>query len=341
MKRAFTLAELLVVIAIIGILIALLLPAVQAAREAARRMQCTNNVKQWCLALHCYHDSGRCLPGFSSFARNANGTIVETQFSIPARILPYIEQGAFLSHVNFADPAKPLCTDDDARPINPIFDDIQVFPCAMLGCPSESENRVQDAQFGSRTSSGTNYMFCLGTATRQYFNLRNGADGAFPYQNRSFASMTDGTSNTMVVSETVLKRENAPVPTKDKKEWQRLAFWESDVSGGSLQDVDLAALAQTTVLGPMVSNRGFPWLEAVPCAVGYTSYLPPNSLVPDLCVMRMPDIVSTYNTARSLHAGIVNTGFGDGSVRSVSDSVALDVWRAASTVNGGETSVLP
>ena len=96
-EPGFTLVELLVVIAIIGILIGLLLPAVQAARETARRMQCANNVKQWTLALTNYSDVQNGFPQFTSWGRSAaDGKVYDTAFSIQARILPYIEQGAFM-----------------------------------------------------------------------------------------------------------------------------------------------------------------------------------------------------------------------------------------------------
>src|SRR5437016_5430626 len=100
-KRGFTLVELLVVIAIIGVLVALLLPAVQSAREAARRMQCTNNLRQIGVALHNFHDTNQCLPP-GGVATSTAPTIAHTKFSIPTNVIhgwgvfiyPYIEQKA-------------------------------------------------------------------------------------------------------------------------------------------------------------------------------------------------------------------------------------------------------
>src|SRR5215217_5034990 len=107
LRRAFTLIELLVVIAIIAILIALLLPAVQAAREAARRMQCVNNLKQLCLAVHSYHDLSGAVPpiGMPPFPTRNN-------FSMKARLLPFLEQSPAFDALNmsFADGEPPNTT---------------------------------------------------------------------------------------------------------------------------------------------------------------------------------------------------------------------------------------
>jgi len=112
-QRGFTLVELLVVIAIIGILIALLLPAVQAAREAARRMQCTNNMKQIGLALHNYHDSNKCFPPGSFHANAANAS--QRRGSILIRLLPFIEQQPLFKMFDFAK-GTPLNTDNQRFP---------------------------------------------------------------------------------------------------------------------------------------------------------------------------------------------------------------------------------
>ncbi|HET6882441.1 MAG TPA: DUF1559 domain-containing protein, partial [Pirellulales bacterium] len=100
-RKGFTLVELLVVIAIIGILIALLLPAVQAARESARRTQCNNNLKQFGVALHNYHDAFHRLPASDSGVWNASGSLTNTDISDHARLLPYMEQANVYQFVNF------------------------------------------------------------------------------------------------------------------------------------------------------------------------------------------------------------------------------------------------
>ncbi|GHT47598.1 hypothetical protein FACS189454_10070 [Planctomycetales bacterium] len=132
-NKAFTLVELLVVIAIIGILIGLLLPAVQSAREAARRMSCSNNQKQWGLALHNYHDTFNALP------KLGDKSVIELTYSAQARLLPYIEAGAVYSQI---DPEKLLFEKDadGESHLNHDYTELVRILLPFLRCPSDSEN---------------------------------------------------------------------------------------------------------------------------------------------------------------------------------------------------------
>ena len=149
-RRAFTLIELLVVIAIIAILIALLLPAVQAAREAARRLQCANNIKQLGLAVHNYELTLGGLPPSAIVVSPSPGTLWTSDFGIFARILPHIEQGNIYNSINlnssYGDPGNMTAT---AQTISTFL------------CPSEVRtDRENNGTFG--IVGPTNYGFCLG-----------------------------------------------------------------------------------------------------------------------------------------------------------------------------------
>ena len=129
-RSAFTLIELLVVIAIIAVLIALLLPAVQQAREAARRSQCKNNLKQYGLALHNYHDNYGCFP-IGSEANWSNGAFLSWQ----SRILPYVDQSPIYNQINFSTPGVIGINLSDGQPLR-----MHTLPYAS--CPSDDSQRI-------------------------------------------------------------------------------------------------------------------------------------------------------------------------------------------------------
>lgn len=329
----FTLVELLVVIAIIGILIGLLLPAVQAAREAARRMQCLNNVKQWGLALQNYADVQNGLPQFTSWGRSfESGAILNTGFSIHARILPYIEQGAFMQGIDFGDYDKYRVYWSKTS-INSVLHEKCSFPCPTLWCPSEDQPRTAlQPRNDGLYANNVNYMFCTGTGVGEKNCLdRLDNDGTFRFVQTSYATMTDGTSNTMVVSEARTQFESAPTNPRERDMDRMSVLGEGTV--GNYVDPDLASMAGSVSL----THRGSPWITGRHYATGYSAYSRPNAKVPGIW-LRGSELI--FEGASSNHPGVVVVGMGDGSARNVSEQIELNIWRAAATTSGAETQTL-
>ena len=347
-KRAFTLVELLVVIAIIGILIALLLPAVQAAREAARRMQCTNHLKQFGLAIHNYHDSYNGLPRMEfRFGGNANNwpetyntTSANTDLSIHVRILPYVEQGAFLDTFNNNVPVYSSLSG-----MTPEVREIVAVILPLLNCPSESESKNPVRPTSGPTGmpvpvAGTNYVFNNGTGIGTFYEIAavTPQDGLFNRRTTGFQQMSDGTSNTLAISETLLAFESASATT-NRKAWRRMAF--TDQAGGSgdsgYENIDLLAAAENSP--PTGGSRGFPWVSSRGTATGFSTYYTPNFGAPGNWIRGANN--SNYNFTSSNHTGGVGACYGDGSVHFISDTISLDVWRALSTCGGAESVSVP
>eukprot|EP00475_Leptophrys_vorax_P003448 TRINITY_DN12047_c0_g1_i1.p1 TRINITY_DN12047_c0_g1~~TRINITY_DN12047_c0_g1_i1.p1 ORF type:complete len:244 (-),score=19.27 TRINITY_DN12047_c0_g1_i1:451-1107(-) len=193
-SRGFTLIELLVVIAIIAVLIALLLPAVQQAREAARRTQCKNNLKQFALALHNYHDT------FTLFPRAVNGSIYDGQgdgwrsYSAQAMMLPYIDQAPLYNQINFSANA---CCDNGGGPANndAVMGKIKI---GAFVCPS--------SEVPGNITAPNSYAVCNGSNTGFDADQNQGQqNGMFNrYQLVRMGDCTDGTSNTIFASEILM-----------------------------------------------------------------------------------------------------------------------------------------
>lgn len=344
-RSAFTLIELLVVIAIIGILIGLLLPAVQMVREAARRTSCANNLRQMGLAAMNYESTFMKLPAASLFPTvNASGVALASNltrdgWSAQAQLLPYLEQNNLASSINFAIGYKqhpPVMIAD-------VTERISSFRIPSYLCASEPNDR--------RRGEGTpdvyyplNYAINAGPWFVYNPNNKSVGPGAICTNYKlGLREITDGTSNTLLFSEVkaytpYFRNANLPAP---------LAIPNTPA--------DVVALG-----GDFKTDTGHTeWVDGRIHQTGFTATLAPNSKVIYMHfdgkkydvdwsnrqegVGGLMDTNVTYAavTSRSYHPAGVNTCRADGAVSFVSSTIDLPVWRSLATRNGGEVFADP
>jgi prepilin-type N-terminal cleavage/methylation domain-containing protein len=376
--RGFTLVELLVVIAIIGVLIALLLPAVQAAREAARRMSCSNHVKQLSLALHNYHDTHQQFPAMAnSYGRNS------WRKSVFLSLLPFIEQSALYDTYVSIPTAQNNNPYANTTYTNPVFSS----RIAPFGCPSD--DGFVSAELTSGCSPGSYHGSCgdwpeysVSTLSTEYKRMNpRGMFSLSHTDSRSMTSVTDGTSNTIAFSEVVIGYNTVSTnnlvkgnvknqlgatmgtPTADPAtavtvgpdtNFNAKTCWDSNLGNKTYA-------SSTNVQRGQIGRR---WGDS---AMPYTSFMtifPPN---------RGPncssgnEVALAVITASSNHPGGVQGGLVDGSVRFISDTVNclsdgvsgdystpsgmtslvvgggasnFGVWGALGSIDGGESKAL-
>jgi len=353
-RLGFTLIELLVVIAIIGVLIALLLPAVQQAREAARRNQCTNNLKQIGLALHNYHDTFNILPPGSRRSRQPSGGLEAWgSWSVQTMLLPYMDQQQVANMLNFE--ANAYRTDS-----NDCFGNGSMNFTAMstqiLGfiCPSDPVRAAGTT--GGRRHPGNNYLASAGDTSR--FGTFSAADSRGPFwidSNTTINQVSDGLKNTIFFSERIKGNQNTSRPAvspawifRNAPGWPSGTRVPANMAPGAFDNWQnscnahrnsLVAALPTNTGGNILTHAGRYW------NVGHWTYAmvntihTPNSTQADCMEGGCGEFdCSGVFSARSMHPGGVNALLGDGSVQYYSESINRNVWWALGSMAGGETA---
>ncbi|MEO2036597.1 MAG: DUF1559 domain-containing protein [Planctomycetaceae bacterium] len=326
-RAGFTLIELLVVIAIVAILISLLLPAVQQAREAARQTQCRNHLKQLALAVHNYVDVATVLPPSACINPAITATGNNGSWGVHGRILPFLDQGNLYNSVDLTV----------AWDFQSAIDGLKI---PVYACPSDPRNDdPRDPGNGRPVLYPTNYGFNFGTWFIYNPVTGKAGDGAFyPNARLRMSAISDGTSNTLLSAEvkawTPYRRNGGPVPTTRP---DTLADAEAVIASGA-----------------QFKNTGHTeWPDGRVHHHGFTTTMPPNSST-SCC-----DGTTTYEfcdfnswqegkngingspsyaiiTSRSHHSGMVQVALIDGSCRSIAETIDHSIWRGLGTRSDGE-----
>jgi prepilin-type N-terminal cleavage/methylation domain-containing protein/prepilin-type processing-associated H-X9-DG protein len=343
-RRGFTLIELLVVIAIIGVLIALLLPAVQSAREAARRAECTNNLKQIGLAMHNYHSSLNCFPvGFlyPDPAKVYPGVpALHYRWSVLAQLTPYLEQTTVFNALNMDWPIAPgpapVLGTPQWTPF-PANTTVMAQKVKFFLCPSDGAGPSTTLS-GGVTSGPSNYHFSTGDGSPGSANPGDAgvtvpANGAFVLgRPQSVASLRDGSSNTAAGSEQLIGPGGSSPPT-DRRLVAAVGSTPLPPAAPGAPGYDPSSACANPTNWRL--DKGYGWWDGDYRTTLYNHYLTPNSNLYD-CWQSSPPHNPAIKAARSNHPGGVNVLFCDGHVGFVKDSVAVGTWRALATRSGNE-----
>ncbi len=312
----FTLIELLVVIAIIAVLIALLLPAVQSAREAARRMQCVNNLKQLGLAQQNFHQVQ------GTFTWGANSSTAQT-WTFP--IIPFLEQTTMYNALNQTVSAATFTNST-----------VALTKLSAFNCPSDpNAGAIWISQKPTTIPNRCKGNYMLNWGNSDYEQNMLITDSFAPANLGSFASVVSFRGPFMV------NNNKTPIVPP---------FGIRDILDGTSNTMMASEIKIVADFSGKSDSRGDIWSEGTKCGYMYTAATGPNSTIPDQldgtsgCVnpaSNPPCFAATgsqreFNAARSFHTGGVNVLFCDGSVKYIKDTVNLANWRALSTKDGAE-----
>lgn len=352
LKRiGFTLVELLVVISIIGVLVALLLPAVQSAREAARRMSCSNNLRQIVLASHNYESALRQLP--PSWVRPGDPTQeLGDGWSAQARLLPYVESLALDAAVDYdlGYQAAQLVIGGEEFPVASFRVPTYLCPSDALDMQRFGDDGPEHYPLSYGGNSGVWFVYDPQNPTDPEDDLVG--EGMFtPTRGRKFRDCLDGLSNTLAFAEV--------------KAWT--PYLRDSAIEGDLEMPETPADIQTLGASVSASNRKFSpatghteWVDGRVHQTGFTTTFTPNTRVlfrdgdvewdvdftnfrEGRSIAGSNDLPKTYAavTSRSYHNGGVQVGFADGSIHFLTDSIQRELWQNFSTRQGREIVALP